>query len=143
MNFDCEYATNGAFFKASDAGESPNLHNPYPIYFLCHEPCLNQPDFSFSYTGYCVGNLISDSYIWQLPEDGSGTKRANFGVTADHKVLVGFVDSPTIEATKFTQLITGWGWLVRNGVSYVQNSSDLSFGEGSFTYQKAPRFLWF
>ena len=41
--------------------------------------------------------------------------------------------------SKFTQLITGWGWLVRNGKSYVNSSQDLSYSPGGFTYEKAPR----
>ena len=82
----CDYATNGAFFNSN-----------------------------ISVTGsLCIGNLISDGHIWQLPTDGSGTNRANFGITEDNKFVIGFIDSATISSRKFTQLFTGWGWLVRN-----------------------------
>ncbi len=109
--YDCEYATNGAFFT-----------------------------WDITTTGsLCVGNLVSDERIWQLPTDGSGTNRANFGITTDGRVISGFIDANVIASNKFSQLITGWGWLVRNGTSWVQNSQDLSFGEGGFTMEKAPR----
>lgn len=109
--FGCEYATNGAFFNTST--------NP---------------------VSYCVGNLISDGHIWQLPTDGSGNNRANFGVTQDNKVIVGFIDANVIAENKFSQLVTGWGWLVRHGVSNVNASQDLSFSNPTgFVYEKAPR----
>jgi exopolysaccharide biosynthesis protein len=109
--YNCEYATNGAFFT-----------------------------WDITTTGsLCIGNLISDGKVWQLPTDGSGTGRANFGITADHQVLTGFIDANVIASHNFTQLITGWGWLVRNGVNNVNLSQDLSFSPTGFTYEKAPR----
>ena len=111
VNYNCEYATNGAFFT-----------------------------WDITTTGsLCKGNLISDGHIWQLPTDGSGTGRANFGITTDGRILTGFIDADVIKNNKFAQLITGWGWLVRNGTSWTQNSQDLSFSEGGFTLEKAPR----
>lgn len=108
---DCEYATNGGFF-------------------------LSTPDANGS---LCKGNLISNAHVFQLPTDGTGTNRAELGVTADGEIFTGFLDSNVIKANNFTQLITGWGWLVRNSTSNVQNSQDLSFEPGGFTYEKAPR----
>ena len=108
QTYDCEYATNGAFFLFSGA------------------------------SSLCVGNLISDSHIWQLPNDGTGN-RANFGITNDNKYVTGFIDSNKIQSTNFTQLITGWGWLVRDGVNNVAESSDLTYEINGFTLEKAPR----
>ena len=65
--FSCQYATNGAFFKT---------------------------DYSQS---LCVGNLISDSFVWQLPTDGSGTGKVNFGVTSANSIISGFINSTVIE----------------------------------------------
>lgn len=107
---DCEYATNGGFFLGSPVNGS-----------------------------LCKGNLISNSHIYQLPTDGSGTNRAELGLTADGEILTGFLDSTVIQSKNITQLITGWGWLVRNSTSNVQLSQDLSFEPGGFTYEKAPR----
>jgi len=106
----CEYATNGAFFYMSG-----------------------------NYSSLCIGNLISDGKEWQLPTDGTGTNRANFGITEDNRIISGFINSSIIQSSKFAQLVTGWGWLVRNGVSNVFNSQDLSFEPTGFTYEKAPR----
>lgn len=109
--YDCEYATNGAFFQ-----------------------------WDLSSTGsLCIGNLVSDGKVWQLPTDGSGTSRANFGVTADGHLVTGFIDSQTISSKGFSQLITGWGWLVRHGASNVNVSQDLTYQPGGFTLEKAPR----
>ncbi|RYH15103.1 hypothetical protein EON65_32345 [archaeon] len=109
--YNCEYATNGAFFT-----------------------------WDITTTGsLCLGNLISDGKVWQLPTDGSGTGRANFGVTADNNIITGFIDANVLSTKNFTQLITGWGWLVRNGVSNVNVSQDLTFSPGGFTLEKAPR----
>lgn len=110
-SYNCEYATNGAFFT-----------------------------WDISKTGsLCIGNLISDGKAWQLPTDGTGTNRANFGVTADKHIYTGFIDAKTITDNKFTQLITGWGWLVRDGKNYVNSSQDLTYQPGGFTLEKAPR----
>lgn len=109
--YDCEYATNGAFFT-----------------------------WNISETGsLCIGNLISDNKVWQLPTDGSGTNRANFGIDKSGNIYTGFLDYNTISSGIFSQLITGWGWLVRNGMSYVNSSQDLTFSPGGFTLEKAPR----
>lgn len=111
--YSCEYATNGAFFT-----------------------------WDITTTGsLCLGNLVSDGKIYQLPTDGSGTKRANFGIGADGSIITGFLDQNTVDSTSFTQLITGYGWLVRNGVDNVRQSQDLSgFDDpSSFVNEKAPR----
>jgi N-acetylglucosamine-1-phosphodiester alpha-N-acetylglucosaminidase len=110
--YSCEYATNGAFFTW-DITTSGSL---------------------------CIGNLVSDGTVWQLPTDGSGTSRANFGIKKDGSIVTGFMNQDTIDATEFSQLITGWGWLVRNGVSNVYDSQDLTFSDpNGFTNEKAPR----
>lgn len=108
--YDCEYATNGAFFT-----------------------------WDYTQPSLCLGNLISDGVVWQLPTDGSGTNRANMGITQDGKIFFGFPDAELFQKEKFSQLITGWGWLVRKGVSYVNASQDLTYSPGGFTLEKAPR----
>lgn len=108
--YDCEYATNGAFFT-----------------------------WDYSQPSLCVGNLISDGNVLQLPTDGTGTNRANVGLTKDGKIFFGFPNADLFQKESFSQLITGWGWLVRNGVNYVNASQDLSYSPGGFTLEKAPR----
>jgi hypothetical protein len=83
---DCEYATNGAFFT-----------------------------WDITTTGsYCLGNLISDGKIWQLPTDGSGTNRANIAILPSNDLMIGYFDEATLKSTKFNQLITGWYYLYLN-----------------------------
>lgn len=111
--YNCEYATNGAFFT-----------------------------WDITTTGsLCIGNLVSDSKIWQLPTDGTGTCRANFGIRSDGSIVTGYMSQSTIDTTSYTQLITGYGWLVRNGKSNVAESQDLSgFDDpNGFVNEKAPR----
>jgi N-acetylglucosamine-1-phosphodiester alpha-N-acetylglucosaminidase len=108
-DYDCLYATNGGFFTWDSTAPS-----------------------------YCIGNLIGDGTIFQLPTDGSGTNRANIGLTADGRVFVGFPDSATYSVNQFTQLMTGCGWLVRNGTNNVKQSPDLDY-ESTFATEKAPR----
>ena len=107
----CDYATNGAFFW-TDGNHNGAL---------------------------CKGNLISEGKVWQLPTDGTGTGRANIGLAQGSKLITGFLDADVISQSNFSNLITGWGWLVRKGESFVAKSADLSFQPGGFTYQKAPR----
>ena len=107
--YKCEYATNGGFFTWDTT--KPSL---------------------------CIGNLISDGYIWQLPTDGSGSKRANFGITQENEVVIGFIGEAPTTLFNFTTLMTGWGWLVRKGQSNVAVSADI-VGSTSFVTVKAPR----
>jgi len=72
--YECEYATNGAFFT-----------------------------WDITKTGsLCVGNLVSDGKIWQLPTDGSGTLRANFGIKTDGTITTGYHSQSTLNTTKFS-----------------------------------------
>lgn len=114
QNYNCDYATNGAFFTWDTSAS------------------------------LCIGNLISDGKTWQLPTDGSGTGRANFGIasngdTTEGSIYTGFIDADVISSANFTNLITGYGWLVRKGESYVNQSQDLTYKPGGFTLEKAPR----
>lgn len=117
----CEYATNGAFFDTNAA----NLEKDNGT--------------------LCKGNLISSSpegnlMYSQIPSDTSGTSRANFGISSSTRnIILGFLDSDTIaNGYKFSQLVTGWGWVVRGGKSNVALSQDFTPTSG-FVTEKAPR----
>jgi N-acetylglucosamine-1-phosphodiester alpha-N-acetylglucosaminidase len=83
---------------------------------------------------HCEGNLIYDGDTIVL----DGMDRANLGVTKDNNVVIGFINKDTATALDFKHLMSGYGWLVRNGTSYVTESSDLSL-ESNFVVEKAPR----
>ena len=108
IKYNCEYATNGGFFiMGSNSTESK-----------------------------CEGNLVSDSYIVQIPTDTSGTKRANFGIDINNNIITGFMDNTTLASIQWKQLLTGNGWVVRNGESYVNTSPDLGGGTSGFCTEK-------
>ena len=111
VNFECAYATNGGFFNTSALATPENL---------------------------CEGNLISDVYT-QIAADTSGTKRAELGILSNNTIVIGFLDTSTIENNQFRTLLTGWGWLVRNGVNNINSSQDFSSSSQSFIDEKAPR----
>lgn len=81
-----------------------------------------------------MGNLISDGEVIIL----DGYNRANFGITEDNRIFTGFADSSTTSSLDFKHLMSGYGWLVRNGASYVSSSADLDVSS-SFVTEKAPR----
>ena len=116
---DCEYATNGGFFDTNP----DNLAKDNGT--LC-ENNLVSSDFS--------GKLLYS----QLPD--GGVKRANFGISAGtSEIITGFIDAETISSSyQFTQLLTGFGWVVRGGVSNVALTQDLKPTDG-FVTEKAPR----
>mmetsp|Transcript_11314 Transcript_11314/g.10231 ORF Transcript_11314/g.10231 Transcript_11314/m.10231 type:complete len:287 (-) Transcript_11314:175-1035(-) len=147
-----QYNSTGRDYSAYYAVFSPNYFSFYPPTTKgCNQlikPSIsskargcayatNGAFFQWSGESLCIGNLISDGYTWQLPTDGSGTGRANFGITGDNEIIIGFIDSDVISYTNFTQLITGWGWLVRDGKSNVDLSGDLT--NTGFNEEKAPR----
>lgn len=111
IKYNCEYATNGGFFNMDSSATGSK----------------------------CEGNLVSDSYVVQIPTDTSGTKRANFGIDINNNIITGFMDNTTIASIKWKQLLTGNGWVVRNGESYVNTSPDLGGGTSGFCTEKAPR----
>jgi N-acetylglucosamine-1-phosphodiester alpha-N-acetylglucosaminidase len=105
----CEYATNAGFFYGDTSSGS-----------------------------YCVGNLISDGKVWQVPNDSKSGPRANFGVTKNGTLVTGYLDPETIDRLDFNTLMTGYVWIVRGGISYVNKSSDTT-PTSSFVMAKAPR----
>ncbi|XP_039258621.2 N-acetylglucosamine-1-phosphodiester alpha-N-acetylglucosaminidase-like isoform X1 [Styela clava] len=74
--------------------------------------------FSIKY-GSCLGNLVSDG---RLVIDHGNIQNANFGITKNGTIVVGYITSEDIEKMDFKQLIGGAVWLVRNGSPYVEES---------------------
>lgn len=88
----------------------------------------------FSFKGSCVGNSIVDGKV--IAWDNSGNPA--FGLLPNNTVVVGYVQKS--EDYPFTSMISGRGWLVRNGKQYVDSSSDLKNPRNnSFVLLKAPR----
>jgi N-acetylglucosamine-1-phosphodiester alpha-N-acetylglucosaminidase len=89
--------------------------------------------FSWTSTDKCMGNLVTNGTVVQLP----ALPTINLGVNATDVVL-GFIDASSIASFRFSQLIQGVGWLVRDGESYVNRSADLN-ATSYFVLEYAPR----
>jgi hypothetical protein len=110
----CEYATNGGFFNMGSA--------------------INGT--------FCIGNLIGPKgNIVQLPGDSTTNKRTQIGITKDLRIIIGIIDEQTIAELDFSELMTGYGWLIRNGISYVDSTTDIPQPASNVTFvtEKAPR----
>lgn len=61
-----------------------------------------------------------------------------FGYLPDRTTIVGYVNQST--DFTYTSLLSGNGWLVRDGASYVKESREFApYGNSSFVTLKAPR----
>ncbi len=89
----------------------------------------------FNFSGSCTANTIIDGQIvtWEKPD------RVNFGVIAENRTtIIGYVKDPA--PYNFTSLVSGFGWLIRNGEIYVDKSREFPNPKNSsFVHLKAPR----
>ena len=71
--------------------------------------------------GECLGNLVSDG---SLVVDSKGIQNANFGIRRDGTIVVGYLSEEDVLQTEnpFVQLISGVGWILRNGELYLEES---------------------
>ena len=75
----------------------------------------------------CIGDIVTDGTVHQLHD----AHNVNFGLR-NGSFVVGYVDSAEIldpNQPKFDFLISGLGWLVRNGKSYVRESFSTTGGD--------------
>lgn len=82
----------------------------------------------------CLNQLIvnSKTLLWE------DTDTVNVGLTSSGHVVFGYLNSSSYKAFDFTSLVSGQGWLVRNGRSYVKESREYSPTDTFYT-EKAPR----
>lgn len=86
----------------------------------------------------CIGNVVSDGQVVDLP----GSDTAQIGIlqeqgSGNFSFITGYLPQD-LKGLKFLQLVSGAGWLVRNGKSYVRQARDLNATSG-FVLEKAPR----
>ena len=70
--------------------------------------------------GTCLGNIIINSKIIQKTD----IQNANFGIRQDGTIVVGYLseDEVTDQLNPFVHLVTGVGWIIREGKSYLDES---------------------
>ncbi|XP_048240266.1 N-acetylglucosamine-1-phosphodiester alpha-N-acetylglucosaminidase-like [Haliotis rufescens] len=70
-------------------------------------------------TGECYGNIYSDG---RLVSDSGGVQNAHFGITADGYIFAGYLSQQDLMTHRFTQLVGGVIWLLKEGEIYVDES---------------------
>ncbi|XP_028562241.2 N-acetylglucosamine-1-phosphodiester alpha-N-acetylglucosaminidase [Podarcis muralis] len=72
-------------------------------------------------TGECLGNVVSDGHLIQ---SSGGIQNANFGIRKDGTLVFGYLSEEDVLAkdNPFVQLVSGVGWLLRDGEVYVNQS---------------------
>ncbi len=90
--------------------------------------------FDFPPHAACEGNLIVNSSEIQF----ESSVRTNIAVNSTH-VLVGYSSNETVGLVNAASLVSGLGWLIRSGVSYVKSSREFPAPPPSFVTEWAPR----
>jgi exopolysaccharide biosynthesis protein len=85
--------------------------------------------------GTCLGALASEGKII------SDNPRVNavFGITKDMQFVMGYMTKDDIHQLPMKELITGVGWLVRNGSVWIDRSLPIENPAFDFIWEKAPR----
>ncbi|XP_013791601.1 N-acetylglucosamine-1-phosphodiester alpha-N-acetylglucosaminidase-like [Limulus polyphemus] len=80
--------------------------------------------FFNTHTGACLGNLVSDG---RKVHDSGGLQNTHFGITKNGSIFTGYLAEEEIQngPGDFQQLVTGVGWILRNGQSFVNFSKYL------------------
>ena len=71
--------------------------------------------------GQCYGDIISNG---RFVQSSGGIRNAKFGIRKDGTLVVGYLSETEVNDTQnpFVQLITGVGWVIRNGSNYLNES---------------------
>ena len=79
------------------------------------------PNEGTSDYGTCLGNIISNGHLVQ---DNGGIQNAHFGIRSDGTVVIGYLSEMEVknQQNPFVQLLSGVGWILRNGESYLDES---------------------
>jgi exopolysaccharide biosynthesis protein len=85
--------------------------------------------------GACHGNIISNGQTVQLQQ----TVNVNFGITTAGDYVIGYLDQSQVISMKFLQIITGVGWLVKNGAVYINNSINIEKPNFGWIWERAAR----
>ncbi|XP_074510538.1 N-acetylglucosamine-1-phosphodiester alpha-N-acetylglucosaminidase-like [Sebastes fasciatus] len=85
--------------------------------------CLYAQNAGFFNTtsGQCLGNVVSDG---RAVQDSGGLQNAQFGIRRDGTLVFGYLSQEDVkdQSNPFVQLVSGVGWLIRNGEIYIDQS---------------------
>lgn len=102
------------------------------------EYATNGGFFSFS-SPYCLPQLISNGIPIAIDYNDPKPK-VSLGIDVNNKLIdigyINIVNKSTVD--NYYNLLTGTGWIVRNGINYVNKSMDIDVST-SFVQEKAPR----
>ncbi|XP_058142506.1 N-acetylglucosamine-1-phosphodiester alpha-N-acetylglucosaminidase [Dasypus novemcinctus] len=79
-------------------------------------------------TGECLGNVVSDG---RRVSSSGGLQNAQFGIRRDGTLVTGYLSEEEVLDTEnpFVQLLSGVGWLIRNGSIYINESQAIECEE--------------
>jgi len=89
--------------------------------------------FDFPPHAACEGNLALHGQVLQYETPS----RTNVALNGSH-ALVGYSTNATVGRSAVSSLVSGLGWLVRDGADYVKSAREYAPGNGFFT-EWAPR----
>ena len=91
-----------------------------------HRKCLVSTNAGFFDTknGRCLGNVVSNG---KFVQSSNGVQNANFGIKRDGSIVVGYLPDDIVwsknnKSSDFLQLVSGVGWLLRDGELYLDQS---------------------
>eukprot|EP01079_Euglenida_sp_SAG-EU17-18_P006266 gene6266-1118_t len=82
----------------------------------------NGGPFQFTIADSCLGYTISDS----LNSSWKATGEANFGLTQSGDFILGPLTPVEAAQLQFTNMLTGFDWLLRNGTIYPKNGGEVA-----------------
>ena len=87
----------------------------------------------------CLGNIVSDGVLVQA----LNTTYANFGITKGGQWVMGEMTYSDVHSLDLQQLLTGFGWLVREGVNQVTTPGGLIAPRTAIGVDKEGHLLMF
>ncbi|KAJ8273239.1 hypothetical protein GJAV_G00099290 [Gymnothorax javanicus] len=81
-----------------------------------------------THSGECLGNVVSDG---TLVRNSKGIQNAQFGIRKDGTLVFGYLSEEDVldKVNPFVQLVSGVVWLLRNGISYINESMAIECAE--------------
>ncbi|XP_072037267.1 N-acetylglucosamine-1-phosphodiester alpha-N-acetylglucosaminidase-like [Amphiura filiformis] len=98
--------------------------------------------FFWASTGGCYGNVVSDGRFVQTEKD-ERYQNAHFGIRSDGSFVFGYLTKEDIanETNPFTQLVTGVGWIVRDGKLNIEETKQIECNDTAINVYSINRLF--